>query len=129
MRALVRILSNPRVRRYRCASATLYGVGTMERISIFDAARRAGVSYSTFRKHIYGQQISALLIDFPAPCARGRKLLWLDTDIDRWLAAQSTYPGVPSVGAAEAAVPLPVPQAKRSGRPRKSASTHPGGLQ
>jgi len=91
----------------------------MRRVSILEAARRAGVSYSTFRKHIYGQKISALLIDFPLPCARGRKLLWLDTDIDRWLEAQSTYPRILLAAAGPDAQLSPC-ATKRAGRPRKN---------
>jgi predicted DNA-binding transcriptional regulator AlpA len=63
----------------------------MRRITIDEAARRASVSLSTLRKHVYGQRLSPLLLGFPEPCARGRRLLWLDVDIDAWLAAQSTF--------------------------------------
>lgn len=98
----------------------------MQRVPILEAARRAGVSFSTFRKHIYGQRPSALLIGFPAPCARGRRLLWLDVDIDRWLAAQSTFlqdADIPSgqqtqdVAVHTKAV---VCASKKPGRPRKA---------
>lgn len=92
----------------------------VQRIDMHAAAARAGVSYSTLRQHHYKQQISGLLTDFPAPCARGQKLLWLDTDIDAWMAAQSTYPA-PSASAP------PVLASKTRGRPRKIAVGGEGG--
>jgi predicted DNA-binding transcriptional regulator AlpA len=101
----------------------------MRRIVIAETARRAGVSLSVLRKHIYGQQLSPLLVDFPQPCARGRKLLWLDVDIDRWLEAQSTYPRSTSPAeAARSAAETVVQVTNRPGRPRKSAPIAPGGL-
>jgi hypothetical protein len=94
----------------------------MKRVPISEAAALASVSLSVFRKHFYGQRLTPLLADFPAPCARGRKLLWLDADIERWLAAQSTFPAKSTRVAGEliscqSAALLP---SRAPGRPRKS---------
>lgn len=93
----------------------------MRRITIEEAARRASVSVSTLRKHVYGQRPSPLLIGFPQPCARGRRLLWLDTDIDAWLASQSTFVPVAGVRPADARRDDP-PLGRSPGRPRKSVA-------
>lgn len=63
----------------------------LNRIELGDAAELAGVSTSAFKKHIYGQRPSSLLEGFPAPCHRGRKLLWVTQDILDWIASQRTF--------------------------------------
>lgn len=63
----------------------------LKRIELADAVQLAGVSTSAFKKHIYGQRPSTLLEGFPAPCHRGRKLLWVTQDVLDWLAGQRTF--------------------------------------
>lgn len=46
----------------------------LQRIGKSEAARLVGVAISTLRKHIYGQQCSSLLRDFPEPCHRGQRV-------------------------------------------------------
>jgi len=92
----------------------------MRRLNLKQVADKACVSVPLFRRHLYGYEKSPLLADFPAPCARGRRLLWLDADVDAWLAAQSTYKP-----AAQAAQPAPA-EPRRPGRPRKIAAAAGG---
>lgn len=93
----------------------------MRRINLKQVADKVCVSVALFRRHHYGQEKSPLLAGFPPPCARGRRLLWLDADIDAWLAAQSTYK--PSAAPIPAPAPAPVSAPKRPrGRPRKLAA-------
>ena len=99
----------------------------MKRINLKDAASLAGVSFSTFRKHIYEQKVSPLLVGFPTPCARGRRLLWLDEDIYRWLASQSTFPSECSKplklaeGDPHAEAEQPERLRRKAGRPTKAS--------
>ena len=69
----------------------MYSQQQLNRIELGDAAELAGVSTSAFKKHIYGQRPSSLLEGFPAPCHRGRKLLWVTQDILDWIACQRTF--------------------------------------
>lgn len=62
----------------------------MRRIDIRVLAGKAGVCVGTVRKHVSGLRTTPLLEGLPEPIARGTKLLWLDSDIDSWLANQST---------------------------------------
>lgn len=90
----------------------------MQRIDIHALAIKAGVCAGTVRKHISGLRPSSLLAGLPAPVARGTKLLWLDSDIDCWLADQSTLTTTTNA-------PAPVthqatkPTKRGRGRPKK----------
>ena len=90
----------------------------LQRIDKSEAAALTGVALATLRKHIYGQQCSSLLKDFPEPCHRGRRLLWVKQDILDWLASQRTF-----VRPLPQAIEIPIePLVKRPrGRPSKAA--------
>jgi predicted DNA-binding transcriptional regulator AlpA len=93
----------------------------MRRLKMREVAEMVGVSLSLFRRHLYGYEKSRLLVNFPEPCARGRRVLWLDIDIEKWLAAQSTYKPAETPVADPVLAP-PLVQVKLSrprGRPRK----------
>lgn len=89
----------------------------MRCIDIRVLAGKAGVCIGTVRKHVSGLRPTPLLDGLPEPIARGTKLLWLDSDIDSWLANQSTLTTTTHA-------PVTLDQAKPTkrgrGRPRKS---------
>lgn len=87
----------------------------MQRIDIRVLAYKAGVCVGTIRKHVSGLRHTPLLEGLPAPVARGTKLLWLDSDIEYWLASQTTTHDQALVTQDQAR-----PVKRGRGRPRKS---------
>lgn len=89
----------------------------MRRLNKQETADKCGVSLSSLLKHVHKQKHTLALAGLPEPCLRQPILLWLDADIDAWLASQSTIAPTP--------VPEPAPQTpdqpiKRGrGRPRR----------
>lgn len=87
----------------------------MRRLNKKEAAEKCGVSLSLLLKHVHKQVPSLALAGFPEPCLRQPILLWLDADIDAWLASQSTIAPTPEPTPAI----LPEPAKRGRGRPRR----------
>lgn len=90
----------------------------LRRIDLSAVAERSGVSLITARKHMHGIRLTSLLEGLPAPVCRNPKMLWLESDVDTWLANQSTL-----------AQPAPPPEQQPAdtpkrgpGRPRKQSA-------
>ena len=92
----------------------------MQRINIKQLAQKSCASVSSIRKHVAGIRPSPMLEGLPAPVCRGRKLLWLECDVDAWLAAQSSAP-------TPTPAPAPAEPKRRRGRPRKITTAAAGG--
>lgn len=89
----------------------------MRRLNKHETAEKCGVSLSLLLKHVHKQASTTALAGLPEPCLRQPVLLWLDADLDAWLAAQSTVAPAP----APVPVPPPIPVKRGRGRPRRVA--------
>ena len=89
----------------------------MRRLNKHETAAKCGVSLSLLLKHTHKQRLTAALEGMPEPVIRQPVMLWLDADLDAWLASQST------VAPAPVPVPVtpPVPVKRGRGRPRRMA--------
>ena len=89
----------------------------MRRLNKHETAAKCGVSLSLLLKHTHKQRLTAALDGMPEPVIRQPVMLWLDADLDAWLAAQSTVAPAP----APVPVPPPIPVKRGRGRPRRMA--------
>ncbi len=60
------------------------------RIDLRTVADKAGISLIPARKHMHNVRLTPLLAGLPPPIFRYPKMLWLQSDVDAWLANQST---------------------------------------
>jgi predicted DNA-binding transcriptional regulator AlpA len=89
-----------------------------ELLGIKELAALLKVSVSTLHKHAAGIKRCQLLSDLPEPALRGRKTIWLSTDINDWLVSKRTFrPAVPTTA---------TEPPRRRGRPRKTAPAAAG---
>ncbi len=91
---------------------------TARRIDLPTVAEKAGISLVTARKHMHGVRLTPLLAGLPAPIFRSPKMLWLQADVDAWLANQSTL-AQPALSPEQQ--PADTPR-RGPGRPRKQSA-------